>query len=53
MLNGKTQTIFRIIIGLIFIAWGVKSYIDNEYLFAAVAFIAGIAFIASLFIKKN
>jgi len=53
MLIGKTQVLFRIIVGLIFTAVGVKNVIDGEYLFAVIALIAGIAFIASIFLKKN
>ena len=53
MMTNKTQTPFRIIIGLIFIALGVKTLIDGEYLFAAIALIAGVAFLGSLFLKKN
>lgn len=53
MLKGKGQTIFRIVIGFVFLGVGIKYFIGNEYLWGVISFVAGAAFIASIFLKKN
>lgn len=53
MLNGKAKVIFSIVMTLVFIAVGIKNFIGGDYLFGAIYTIAGITFIASLFLKKN
>lgn len=53
MLKGEGQTIFRVVIGLVFLGVGIKYFIGSEYLWGVVSFVAGVAFIASIFLKKN
>ena len=53
MLKGKAQVIFRVVMGLIFLGIAVRNVIGNEYILAAVTALAGIAFIASVFLKRN
>ena len=53
MLKGNSKTIFRIAIALIFLGVGVKFCFGGEYLHGVIALVAGAAFIASLFLKRN
>lgn len=53
MLKGKTQVAFRIVAGLVFIIVGAKNCMSGDYLFGGISLIAGIAFVASLFLKKS
>lgn len=45
--------IFRIVAGLAFIVMGAKDCMSGDYLLGGIILIAGIAFIASPFLKKN
>ncbi len=53
MLKGKYRTIFRIAIAIIFLVVGVKFCIGGEYLYGIISLVAGAAFIASQFLKRN
>jgi hypothetical protein len=53
VLHGKTQVIFRIVVGLMFIGIGVTNCIRGDYVFGGISLLAGAAFIGSLFAKKG
>ncbi len=53
MLKGNSRTIFRIAITLVFLGVGVKFCFGGEYLHGVIAMVAGAAFIAALFLKRN
>lgn len=53
MLKGKSQIILRVVMGLVFLGVGVKYIIDADYLWGAIFLVAGVVFVASLFLKKN
>lgn len=53
MLKEKSQIIVRVVMGLVFLGVGVKYIIDRDYLWGVIFLIAGVAFVVSLFLKKN
>lgn len=51
--KGKAQVIFRVVIGLAFVYMGVSNLMNSGGLLGSISVGAGIAFFASLFIRKN